>query len=465
MPEPDLAFRRTLQGIAADIPAPKSVRAAVQSGYRRGLRRRRAMAIGSAVAVVLVIAGATTILSTGAGSTSQQAHPPAPLAATSDTAAKAGVVPTRGVTAPGRTATGHASSAEPTTSSRSTTSHSTASSRSTSSHSTSSGSTARPVPDLSPFVAAPAPDLSSPVSVPSAWTSYDPGGPSIHAGGGYLAASWISSDFTVTANAAGDSDGYTGHNRGYLVTDGKPALTVAVLGPGLGLHPGQGQAVSHAITVNGHAAQYLTAPGESYEPTYHSPATARIAWQLPNRRWIQVWAQGDDEKTLTSFAGAITDQPTRFPESLSLGLTLPGVTNTIVMFAPGEPPNVSVCSVPEDAFGLNRAHASCVWASASHKSFAEAFTDVGLDAPHTQEQIGAATTVITLDGRSITVNTLLQIGLYTSGQLTVEVHVPTAAKLTARELATLANTVRAPADLSIDDGSTPTTPAVPTGHS
>ena len=421
MSEPDEAFLRSLRGIADDIPDQESVRSTVQTGYHRRLRRRRLFAIGSAAVVVLAVAGATTVMSAGQASTSRQLTPPVTSVATSK--------PTAGSSA--TNPANHVANSSAVSSTAGT---------------GPGGQSAISGAGSSPFVAAPVLDLVSPVSLPLSWTSVDPDGASIRAGQDYLTASWTVTDITAGNSASASPNMPRNHGFGYLITNSEPSLTVAVITSSQGFTSVVKQAVARPVTVDGHAARYLTAPPDSYEATYRTPAQARMAWQLPDHRWIQLWLQGDDPDLadLIDFAAVVTNQPTRFPQSLSIGLTLKGITHPTVMFAPGQPPTVDMCAVPDTADGFHRSDNTCVSAFANRQSFDQALADVGQTAHHGSQEIKAATTVITDDGKRITVNTLLQIGMYKSGELAVGVQAPPTAKLSAQQLATLTASVQAP---------------------
>ena len=104
MTEPDPAFIRSLHELAADVPPPEAVLATVRAGYRHRLRRRRVLATGSVVAVVLLVAGATTVLATRPPQVSHPVNPPVVSATTSSPAGSSdhGEVTTRGATSPGK---------------------------------------------------------------------------------------------------------------------------------------------------------------------------------------------------------------------------------------------------------------------------------------------------------------------------------------------------------------------------
>ena len=267
MNDEDLVLQRRLAAITDDAPSHDSIIRAERAGYHRRLRRRRWQAVASVVAVVLVVTGATTLLT------------------------------------PGRTPDGVAS--VPSTSE-------TLGPRAT--------ATATPLAadsQLVPFAGA---GITSPVSVPASWVSYDHDGPDVQSGPDSLQVNWTGKEPTAreTIDVRSGTTG-TGQYRGYLVSTKEP--TLSVFAPGYDT-----TAASRPVTLNGHAARLLTAPKGSFDNTYAAPAEARIAWQLGDGRWIEVWAVGESNAVLTSFASAITEEPTEFPANLSIGLTVKGYT-------------------------------------------------------------------------------------------------------------------------------------------
>ena len=437
MTEPDQGFIRSLQNIAADAPGRESVLSTVRIGYRRRVVQRRWLATGSVVVVVLVVAGATTFLPTRQAGSSHEVHPPVVSTSTSPSAAGRLAGPA-GVTTKVVTS-GRGSSADATRRHAPLESAAQESAVPTGS----SAITSQSLPANSPFVMATAPEVTSPVSVPDSWTSYDPDGPDITSGPGYFIANWVGRSPTAmeTIDITKGTTG-TGKYRGYLVTDAKPSLDVYA--PGYDT-----TSVSTPMTVNGHAAQYLTAPKGSYESIYITPAADRIAWQLGSGRWIQVWAVGEGRDPLTSFASAIDEQTQQFPVDLSLGLTLKGLTSTTVTYRTVGGPSLTACA--PGASGVVLDNRNCVNAFADLRSFTQVLQDFESVQNVTPAKVAAATSVVVVDGRKISVNTALQIGMAKSGRLTVAAWVPMVKKLSAQQLATLAASVQAPADLSVTD--------------
>ena len=265
MNDQDLVLQRRLAAIAEDAPSPEAILRTERAGYHRGVRRRRWQAGGSVVAVVLVVTGTTTLLAPG--------RTPDPVAS-----------------APSVTATlGSRASA-----------------------------TTTPLAANSQLVPFAGVGITSPVSVPASWVSYDHDGPDVQSQPTSLQVNWTGKEPTArqTTDVRSGTTG-TGQYRGYLVTTEEP--TLSVFAPA-----GDTKAVNQAITLNGHAARLLTAPKGSFDNTYAAPAEARIAWQLGDGRWIQVWTVGESNAVLTSFASAITEQPTDYPANLSIGLTVKG---------------------------------------------------------------------------------------------------------------------------------------------
>jgi hypothetical protein len=134
--------------------------------------------------------------------------------------------------------------------------------------------------------------------------------------------------FDVAAAAGG-----TVENRdavraaGYVITDGAddPVWTF-----------GQGgskaaSATKRSILVGDHDATLETAPSGAMD-AMGFPAAQRLSWQLPDGRYIHVWAIGlptrdsSPDTALKDFAEAITDSTHTLPRTIGLGLTLPGLT-------------------------------------------------------------------------------------------------------------------------------------------
>jgi hypothetical protein len=267
MNDEDLALQRRLAAIAEDAPSHASIVRTERAGYHRRVRRRRWQATGAVVAVVLVVTGATTLLTPG--------------------------TPDRVASAPSGTPTlGPRASATTTPLAADT--------------------------QLVPFSGV---GITSPVSVPASWVSFDHDGPDVQSGPNSLQVNWTGKEPTAreTIDVRSGTTG-TGQYRGYLVTTQEPTRSVFASGSDT-------TAASQAIRVNGHAARLLTAPKGSFDNTYAAPAEARIAWQLGDGRWIEVWAVGESTAVLTSFASAITEKPTVFPANLSIGLTIKGYTD------------------------------------------------------------------------------------------------------------------------------------------
>lgn len=453
MNEPDQGFMRSLRDIAADAPGRESVLSAVRVGYRRRVVQRRWLATGSVAVVVLIVAGATTLLPTRQAGTAHEAHPPVVSMSSTDPAAASGAgfagvtkevtsgAGAAGIVASRRSqAVSEASSAA--VAAEAAQSAARASAVDTSVRPTGATSNSLALPANSPFVAAPAPNLSSPVSVPDSWTSYDTNGPDISAGPGYLIANWLGQSPTAmqTLDVSKGTTG-TGKYRGYMVTDAQPSLNV--FAPGYDT-----KSVKTSITVNGHAAEYLTAPKGSFEARYATPAAARIGWQLGDGRWIQVWAVGEDQSTLTAFASSISEQKTEFPADLSIGLTLKGMTAISVNYSSTNGPNLTACPAGMK-FGSDTSN--CVSAFADHRSFAQVLSDFEGFQSVSPAQVQASASMVEVDGRSITVNTAAQIGMVKSGKLTLAVWVNSKTKLSASELATLASTLVARTGLAFTD--------------
>jgi hypothetical protein len=404
MNDQDVQLHDRLAAISDDAPTAAAVLRTVQGGYRRQLRRRRWYATGSVVVVVLVVTGVTTLLGPGRL---------APLDASAPTA-----------TATATATLGSRASASTTVLALDS--------------------------QLTPFAGI---GVTSPVSVPASWVSYDHNGPDVVGGPTSLQVNWAGQEPTArqTTDVRSGTTG-TGQYRGYLITAERPAVTVYA--PGY-----DARATSKAITVNGHPAQLLSAPKGSFDKTYATPAQSRIAWQLGNGQWIQVWAVGESDSVLAGFASSITEVPKVFPADLSIGLTLRGYTaatsrySSFVSQMAG--PGVTLCRPASSAAPASSPVSSPAPASAPASSpdtgncldVSANVADGGFGAgivmgDESNAQFLAQSIVVDVGGVRVHVNARYQASWTTWGEATIVVQSPGGVTMSSADLAALAASVR-----------------------
>jgi hypothetical protein len=263
MNDEDLHLRDRLLAIADDAPVGAAVRACVQGGYLRTLRRRRWYAAGSVAAVVLVVTGAATLLG------------PGPVASPHEVSALS-VTSTLGPrSAASTTALDSRSQLEP----------------------------------------APGSSVTSPVYVPTSWVSFDQDPPDLESSPTSLHVSWVEHEpFRTNPTDPGSAE--VGQYRGYTITTTQPPLQVRTMSETINLH-------TVDVTVNGHPGRLVTVPTGA-DPMDEVPHDPVIIWQLNNGHWISVFSGGTGDPDLPGFASAIQDVPTTFPPDISIGLTLKG---------------------------------------------------------------------------------------------------------------------------------------------
>ncbi|MET3803680.1 hypothetical protein ABIB25_000666 [Nakamurella sp. UYEF19] len=420
MNDQDLLLHRRLAAIAEDAPSGASLVRAEHAGYHRRLRRRRWYAAGSVGVVVLVVTGTTTLLGPGLFTTPHEASAPA-------------VTATLGPRASASTTALAANSR------------------------------------LVPFAGV---AVTSPVSVPASWVSYDHDGPDVQSGPSSLLVNWTGKEPTArqTIDVRSGTTG-TGQYRGYLITVERPTLDV--FAPGYDT-----KAVSTPITVSGHPAQLLTAPKGSFDNTYAAPVEARIAWQLGDGRWIQVWTVGESNTVLTAFASAITDKPTDFPANLSIGLTLKGYTvadstlSSYVSQMTG--PGLTLCAPTKAASAAPASSAAVVSAgdasssagSDNGNSYGNCLSmyanvaDGGFGAGivlgnESNAKFVADSVGVDVGGIPVRVNAEYQTAWTRWGKATIVVQSPGGVTLTTTDLAALAASVRLAPTLGVKDEPNP----------
>lgn len=399
-----------LAEIAEDAPGAGQILQSVRVGHQRRLHRRRwAAASAAAVAVVVATVGVTTVLRPSAGGTASY---PAPVATTTSSTATASSTPGMPVV----------------------------------------GERAVPSSRLaadSKLVAFAGAVIRSPVSVPASQVSFDADGPDVLQGPLLFEANWFGQAPTVM-QTLDDSKGTTGTGqvRGYLVTNTEPLLTVSA-------PDGTATSSSESITIGGHAARLLTAPKGSYDDDiYSAPAAARVVWQLPDHRWIRVWAVGEPRAALLSFASSITDVPTVFPNEISPGLTLDGYTVATSTFATFVSqmggPGVSLC---KSAAPANADNSGCLnfWADIADGGFAQGV----VSGSESDAQFEAGTTSVLVGDVHVQVNAKWQVAWTRWGAATIRVTGPAKGGLSSADLAALVATVRIAPDLQVRDQPNP----------
>lgn len=393
-------LRNRLAEIAEDAPSVGQVLQTVRAGHQRRLHRRRWVAASAAaLAVVVATVGVTTVLRPSADGT---ASVPTPIATTTT------VTSTPGVPVVGERAV---PSSRPTVDAK-----------------------------LVQFAGA---VIRSPVAVPASQVSFDADGPDVLQGPVSFQADWLGQAPTVM-QTLDDSRGTTGTGqvRGYLVTNTEPALTVTA-------PDGTVTSSSESIVIGGHAARLLTAPKGSYDDdTYATPAAARVVWQLPDHRWIRVWAVGEPRAALISFASSITDSPTVFPSNISPGLTLAGysvATSTFSTFVSQMGgPGVSLC---RSAVPVHADNSGCLnfWADIADGGFAQSV----VSGSESDAEFEAGTTSVVVGDVRVQVNVQWQVAWTRWGAATIRVTGPAKGSLSSAALAALVATVRLAPDLDV----------------
>ena len=277
MNDSETTLRAALSALAQDAPTAARVLSTAERGYRRRLQHRRwAAAVGAAVVVVATVAATTLVRPWAAGPSGRET--PVVISTVTPSTEPVTTLGTRA--APATTPLA-------------------ANSR------------------LVPFTGV---TIASPVSVPASSVPFDDNGPDVTTTPTSLMVDWsgLAPTAVQTVDDASGATG-TGQYRGYLITAVEPSGTVSAGAE-------TATTASESITVNGHAARLLTGPKGSFDDTYASPTEARVVWQLPDHRWISVWAVGEDRGVLIGFASAITNQTTEFPAAVSPGLTVQGYT-------------------------------------------------------------------------------------------------------------------------------------------
>jgi hypothetical protein len=121
---------------------------------------------------------------------------------------------------------------------------------------------------------------------------------------------------------SGNSGGASPATAGYTITDERDEKLQS-FGPS---GPVTATVTRQDIRVGIHAATLDTAPADTNDD-FGFPAGERISWQLPDGRWIHVWASGaGDKSALPDFAAGITDSPQTLNRTVGIGLTLDGLT-------------------------------------------------------------------------------------------------------------------------------------------
>lgn len=386
-------LRDQLAEIAEDAPSADRVMQTVRRSQQRRQQRRRWAAVAAAAAVVVATIGVTTVLRPlGDG----PASVPAPVVTSTWTTTSTPGMPVVGTRA------GGSSVAVP------------------------------PGSKLVPFAGA---TVRSPVSVPASQVSFDTDGPDVVQGPSSYQANWTGQAPTAmeTLDVAKGTTG-TGQVRGYLVTDTRPALDVYAPG-------GDVTSTSESITFDGHAAQLLTAPKGSFENQYATPAAARVTWQLPDRRWIQVWAVGEDRGVLIGFAASMTDVPTAFPVAIAPALTIAeytSATSTDAAFVSQmNGPGITLCK-PGAAADPTGEQCLRIWADVDDGSMAQGV----VMGEESDAQFHAETTTVVVGNVHVQVNARWQVAWTRWGAATIQVTAPAKAGLTSADLAALAASVR-----------------------
>lgn len=398
-------LRDRLAAIADDAPSAVLVMETVRLRHQRTVRRRRWAAAAAAAAVVVATIGATSVLRPSGNG---PATVPAPVVTSTTTAVKQPM-------------------------------------SSVGSRAGASSAALAANSELVPFAGY---TISSPVSVPASWVSFDSDGPDVMQGPVFLLANWTGKEPTAmqTVDVQEGTTG-TGQYRGYLVTKAEPVLDVDA--PGY-----TATSTSESITIGGHAARLLTAPKGSFDDTYATPAAARVVWQLPDQRWIQVWAVGEDRAVLTGFAAAIIDAPSVFPGGIFPALTVAGYTrataNPSAFVSQMAGPGVSLCK-PDAPNDLT--YDGCLGFSADVDD--GSFPQGVVTGSESDAQFEAETTTVVVGAVRVQVNVKWQVAWTRWGAATIHVSAPGKATLTSADLAALAASVRLAPTLGVLDQPNP----------
>jgi len=203
------------------------------------------------------------------------------------------------------------------------------------------------------------------------------------------------------------------------------------------------------------------------------PAAQRLSWQLPDGRFIHVWASGlaardsSPDTALKDFAASITDTPQILPRTIGIGLTLPGLmadstmnSTPIAGYVGG---SVYLCPVGIDPYRISDAAGTDTYQgniAPAGSPMASCLTVGVVNATGADLGSGERTRV-TVDGTSVSVSAVDRTAVVDLGDgLMAGVAAPDSVTLSEADLAALAASVRLspsveviPLDLSGSQGS------------